>query len=111
METLKIVISVLVTLLLAMVTISLWFASRNKKLKDEQENKILNASVKLEESNESLDKVVREIMVNTNANLRLCKLRHEMLDYTLNNHSERILEMGKEIHSIEIELAKINGKR
>jgi uncharacterized transporter YbjL len=110
METLKIIISVLATLLASVVLIMLWFASRNKKLRDEQENKVYVASIKLEESNESLDKAVREIMVNTNANLKLCKLRHEMIDHTLENHSERLIEIGKEIHLIEIDLAKVNGK-
>jgi hypothetical protein len=108
METLKIVISVLVTLLLAMITLLLWFASRNKKLKDEQENKVLSASLKLEDANDRLDKAVNELIINTNANLKLCKLRHEMLDCDMKDHSDRIKEMGKEIHQIEIDLAKIN---
>ena len=111
MEVLKIVISILGTLLLAIVTLLLWFASRNKKLKDEQENRILSASLKIEESNNKLDKAVNELIANTNANLKLCVLRHEMLDCDMKNYRDRLKEIGKEIHEIEIELVKINGKR
>jgi hypothetical protein len=110
METLRIIVTILASLLGTSVILMLWLASRNRKLKEKQENKLIAITDKIEDSQDRLDKAITVLVEDTNANLKLCKLRHEMLDHIIDKHSKRLEEIGREIHDIEISLAKTNTK-
>ena len=116
METLQILVSptivaVLSTLLASAIIVILWFASRNKKLIDDQENKLSNVSSRLEVSVLRLENTIVKIEANVNANLSLCKERHILLNSDMRCNEEKIDEGIKKIHAIELDLVRINGRK
>jgi hypothetical protein len=115
METLQIsisptIIAVLSTLLASAVIIVLWFASRNRKLLDNHENKLSNVSLRLEGSVARLETSIVRIEANVNANLSICKERHILINEDMKCDEEKIDNCIKKLHEIELHLAKINGK-
>lgn len=111
MQVSYIIIIVLSGLISVMIGVVLWFASRNKKLVDNQENRLIAVSKNLEDSQNRLDRAVIQIVANTNANLEICKERHSSLNLTMLDYSRRMDENKQKIHEIEVSLAKINGKK
>ncbi|OGM08813.1 hypothetical protein A2Z67_02290 [Candidatus Woesebacteria bacterium RBG_13_36_22] len=116
METLQIsvspaIIAVLSTLLASAIIIILWFASRNRKLLDNHENKLSNVSLRLEGSVIRLESSIVRIEANVNANIAICKERHILLNEDMRCDEGKIDECIKRIHEIDLELVKINGKK
>jgi hypothetical protein len=115
METLQIsisptIIAVLSTLLASAIIIILWFASRNKKLIDDQENKLSSVSSRLEASVSKLETAIVRIEANVTANLSICKERHVLLNEEMKCNRERIENSIKKIHEIEVNFVQINRK-
>lgn len=115
METLQIsisptIIAILSTLLASAIVIILWFASRTKKLQDDQENKLLDVSLKLEASNNRLEKSIVRIEANINSSLDICKERHLKLNDDMKYDKGRLDEGLRRLHNTELQLAKLNNK-
>jgi CRISPR/Cas system CMR-associated protein Cmr5 small subunit len=116
METLQIsvsptIIAVLSTLLASAIIVILWFASRNRKLIDDQENKLSTVSTRLENSVNRLENSIVKIEANVTANLSICKERHILINADMRCNEEKIDESIKKIHEIELQLVKINGRK
>lgn len=106
MEVLRMIISILVPITLAVIGL---FLGHKLRMRDKKEDKLVAVTDRLIESQHNLDKTVVKLSENILSQVEICKLKHTPIRDRLDKHSKELDSHTRQLHKIENRLTRVNG--
>jgi hypothetical protein len=108
MET-TLLITVLGIVITVLVSVLGWVVIRGYRMRDKKEDRLVQVTDQLHESQHRLDITVIKLSENIVAQTEIIKLKHNIIDSRLNKHRDMLTIHDRKLIDIEKRLTKINN--